>query len=329
MPYSRVHLYIPDLIWARIPADSARLPLLQKLLSRAHTMPVESDTAVLSECFGLPAEDFPVAALERLAYTGTRDQACWWRADPAHLLADRDQLVMVPQASLAVMLGEMRQIADTFNKTYAAEGYTLDFPEAERGYLQVQADWHCHSWNPAGVTNQAVTEFMPAGPDEMAVRKLMTEIQMLLYEHPVNQAREAAGQPAVNTLWLWGGGRLPQQVTRSPMRMIASLPLARGLAKLAGRDSESWSADLNLRDTKGDCLIAMSLHDFAGDAGRLERELVAPVWRALRHGRIRQLRIYPGGKRLFALTRRSAFQFWRRTRPLSELWREPDDAKTD
>lgn len=329
MPYSRVLLYVPDLIWARIPADSGRVPLLEKLLCRAHAAPVESATAVLTECFGLSAEDFPVAALERLGDTGIRNPCCGWRADPAHLLADRDQLVMVPQASLAVTLGEMRQIADTFNSSYAAEGYRLEFPEAERGYLQVPADWHCHSWNPASVANQAVTEFMPSGPDKMPVRKLMTEIQMLLYEHPVNLAREAAGRPAINTLWLWGGGRLPEQVTRSPTRIIAGLPLVRGLAKLAGRDSESWSADLNLRDMKGDCLIAMSLHEFGCDAARLERELLAPVWRALRHGRIRQLRIYPGGKRVFALTRRSAFQFWRRTRPLSELWREPDDAKTD
>jgi len=154
---------------------------------------VNTAAAVLAECFGLPAEDFPVAALERLADSGTRDRSIWWRADPAQLLADRDQLVMVPQATLAVTLGEMRQIADTFNTAYAAEGYRLEFPEAERGHLQVPADWHCYSWNPASVANRAVTEFMPCGPDQMPVRKLMTEIQMLLYGHPVNLAREAAG----------------------------------------------------------------------------------------------------------------------------------------
>lgn len=329
MPYSRVLLYVPELIWARIPADSARMPLLEKFLCRAHVAPVKSAAAVLMECFGLPAEDFPVAALERLGDSGIRDRTCWWRADPAHLLADRDQLVMVPQASLAVTLGEMRQIAETFNMTYAAEGYRLEFPEAERGYLQVPADWHCHSWNPASIANQAVTEFMPSGPDEMPVRKLMTEIQMLLYEHPVNLAREAAGRPAINTLWLWGGGHLPEQVTRSPARVIAGLPLARGLAKLAGKHSESWSADLNLSWVSGDELIALSLHDFGGDVARLERELVAPIWRAVRRGRIRQVHFYPGGKRVFALTRRTAFQFWRRARPLLELWREPDDAKAD
>ena len=305
------------------------MPLLEKLLCRAHATPVNTAAAVLAECFGLPAEDFPVAALERLADSGTRDTSGWWRADPVQLLADRDQLVMVPQTSLAATLEEMRQIADTFNTAYAAEGYRLEFPEAQRGYLQVPADWHCHSRNPASVVNQAVTEFMPCGPDQMPLRKLMTEIQMLLYEHPVNLAREAAGRPLINTLWLWGGGRLPEQATRSPARVIAGLPLARGLAKLAGKHSESWPADLNLRGTHGDCLIAMSLRDFGDETARLQRELLAPIWHAVRRGRIRELHLYPGGKRLFKLMRWSGLRFWRRTQAFSELWHEPNDAKAD
>ena len=38
--------------------------------------------------------------------------------------------------------------------------------------------------------------------------RLQSEIQMLLQAHPLNAIREAAGQPAVNALWLGGAGAL-------------------------------------------------------------------------------------------------------------------------
>lgn len=39
----------------------------------------------------------------------------------------------------------------------------------------------------------------PAGKD---LRRLQNEIQMLLYTHPINQAREAQGLPSVNSVWI-------------------------------------------------------------------------------------------------------------------------------
>jgi hypothetical protein len=38
-------------------------------------------------------------------------------------------------------------------------------------------------------------------------QRILTEIQMALYAHPLNQAREARGELLVSSLWLWGGGR--------------------------------------------------------------------------------------------------------------------------
>jgi hypothetical protein len=41
------------------------------------------------------------------------------------------------------------------------------------------------------------------------VRRWLNEIQMLLHEHPVNVAREERGEPPLNGIWLWGGGKPP------------------------------------------------------------------------------------------------------------------------
>lgn len=325
MPHLHALLYVPDLVSVQFPANKDRARFLENFLSRAHISPVEDESAVLQGYFGLGAGELAIAALERLAGTGLRDSACWWRADPVHLAPDRDQLVMLPQKSLAVTREEMQQIAETFNKSYSAESFMLEASRPECGYLKVSKDWHCHGWDPQRIAGRAVTEFMPSGADEKVVRRLMTEIQMLLHEHPVNQAREAAGQPTINSLWLWGGGQLPARVTQSPARVITNLPLVQGLAKLAGQPGERWPVDLDVHDAGGEWLVALSMHEFDGDVSRVDRELVAPLWRMLLRGKVQSVQFYPGSKHIYELARPAARRFWRRTRSLSEFLREPDE----
>ena len=41
------------------------------------------------------------------------------------------------------------------------------------------------------------------------LRRLQSEVQMLLYTHPINAARESRGELAVNSFWLSGTGCTP------------------------------------------------------------------------------------------------------------------------
>jgi hypothetical protein len=329
MSNSRIILHIPDLAAAVQRLGKPRMPRLEKMLSRAVAQPVAGENSLLADCFGLKPEQIAVAPLERFAEADTQDSACWWRADPVHLIADRDRLVMLPRADLAVTMGEFWELAETINENYAAEGFSLETLRPECGYLRVTADWHCRSWNPERIEGQAVTEFMPTGPDSGALNKLMTEIQMLWHVHRVNQVREAAGKPTINSLWLWGGGRLPGRVAQAPARIISSLPVVRGLAKAAERACESWPADLSAQNKEGDWLLALSIKDFNEDTARVEQELMIPLWNALNHGRENDILFYPGGEHGYALTRRAARRFWRRSRPLTESLNESNDNPAD
>jgi hypothetical protein len=62
----------------------------------------------------------------------------------------------------------------------------------------------------------------------------MNELQMLLHDHPVNQAREERGEPVINSLWFWGNGVLPESVSAPGPEICADHALARGLARHAG-----------------------------------------------------------------------------------------------
>jgi hypothetical protein len=75
---------------------------------------------------------------------------------------------------------------------------------------------------------------LPRGAGPLNWRSMITESQMVLSAHAANARREAAGQPAVNSVWFWGEGALPAKVGARYAQVYADDPFARGLATLSG-----------------------------------------------------------------------------------------------
>ncbi len=59
------------------------------------------------------------------------------------------------------------------------------------------------------VAGQVVDPWMPRQPQAQSLRRLQNEMQMLLYTHPVNDARAEFRLPSVNAFWVSGTGTLP------------------------------------------------------------------------------------------------------------------------
>jgi hypothetical protein len=93
--------------------------------------------------------------------------------------------------------------------------------------------------------------FLPDGPDAARWRRWQSEMQMLLFAHPVADQRERKGRAAVNGVWLSGGGvRTGAQAAPSIASLYADLPLARDLARACGvevaaapQSLEAWIGD--------------------------------------------------------------------------------------
>lgn len=310
-------LVIPDL--SRLAAAAPRLPALETLLARAQRRPAPDVGlyGVLAQAFGLPGNGLPVAALTRLADSGARDAACWLRADPVHLVADRDQLVMLPLAALEVRAEEAQALTATFNAMYPDGDFRLEAPLPSRWYLRAPMNLDCMTHDPARIAGGAVFDYMPSGADAPRLKQLMNEMQMLFHEHPVNLAREAAGKPLINTAWLWGGGVLPEAAARCP-RVMTNLPLVRGLALFSGSACVAWPSEPDALFADASALLAPSAEDVAA-LTEIELRAARPLLRGLRRGLLRALDIYPGGTMLYQVTRWQLRRFWRRRRPLTEL----------
>ncbi len=92
---------------------------------------------------------------------------------------------------------------------------------------------------PHDLTDKTVLEDYPRGPGSDLLLKLMNDSVALFDNHPVNQARAAAGKPTASNIWLWGQGKqpnLPQfaELHQVQGAMITAVDLLRGIAALIG-----------------------------------------------------------------------------------------------
>jgi hypothetical protein len=316
-------LIVPGLL---LPAASeARYPALEMLLARGRRESPESQTLEqwLQDAFEQPDGPLAAGALA-LASVGQDPGDAWWvRADPVHLRVLRDRVVVVPGEALQVSPAEADEFVSALNRHFAgtAKFHTLD---AQR-WVACLATENSFLDSPALVA---------AGRDVASARgdeALLTEIQMLLHSHPVNEAREARGEPAVNSLWLWGGGRMPGEA-RGPWRSVAAAdPSALGLARVAGmqRLELPGSADawLERLPEKGRHLAVLDAlrtaaaleqqaeHEEGAEA--LERRWFAPLLAALRAGRVGMVTVrVPAPGASFETVRGDLRRFWRRPRAI-------------
>lgn len=300
-------LIIPGFLRAHQAAGRPRLPMLERMLGRATALEARHTLPYVASLFGL--QDLAVAPFMRLADGGAPDGNYWLRADPVHLAPDRDQLVLMPSSVLDASIGETRALAQAFDAAFGAEGWRLEFPQAERGYLAAPGALDVLTHDPEAFVGGPVLAAMPEGRDGNRLRRLINETQMLFHTHPVNGAREQAGRPAINSLWFWGGGMLPAPTGRRPARVLGPLPLLRGLAAWAGMtpvDVED-AADLQNGD-----LIGLQVTEMKD----MEQAWFGPLFSKVRSGAIGHLELHLEGLGDFSLSTAGMRRFWRLGREL-------------
>ncbi len=315
-----------------------RLPALELLLARSRrtTEAALSLEQWLARAFGADEDDeAPAGALTVAALGGEAGGAAWLRADPAHLKLNRDQLVLVPAIAFGVQQAESEALAETLNRHFGAQ--LVFYPlSADRWCVRVdgaEADG-LRTRTPIEVAGQDINRHLPTGQVAKRWHSILNEIQMLLHEHPVNEAREARGEPVVNSVWLWGAGRSPEGLEAPYQSVTSDDPLAQGYAKAIGlrhrtlpADADQWLGRLPEEGRQLVVLDALRLPLALGDyeawlkrVGELEERWFAPLLAALKDGRIGMVTVHApdGAESLsFETTRNDQRHFWRRPRALA------------
>ncbi len=245
-----------------VPHPFPRTPILDRVLSRsARELRADADPqATLLAACGVSSEldlDLPTASICVLgeAPDATLD-GYWMHADPVHLRPDRDLLLVYAGKDIAPDRAEADALADAFNRHFANDGLALIAPTPSRWYLRVEHAPQARMNPLSRVQGGSMAAHLPNGPDAIAWMRLLNEAQMLFHAHPINSRRTSLGQPEINGLWTWGGGRLPRVTGALPDALVGDHPLILGLSRLAGRPHrtlDDWCRDPS--DRHGDVLV--------------------------------------------------------------------------
>jgi hypothetical protein len=154
---------------------------------------------------------------------------------------------------------------------------------------------------------------------------------MLLHAHPVNLHRQAHGQLAVNSLWLWGGGMPADIDSRQTGHVVyANGSLAAAMARRLGHDLRklptsvervSFDAAYTLVD---DRLLSPATYGRAEQwhsaLTHIQSATIEPALDALKRGRLAAITVYPCNGHSFEIRRSSLWKFWQKRTPLQDYF---------
>jgi hypothetical protein len=241
-------LLLPGLRAARDAPEtlrSLRLPSLEKWLARADSSeePARGAQGWLAAHFGLAIPP-PMAALALAGEGADPGAAAWLRADPVHLRIENDRVRLHHCATLDIGEDEAAAFVAALGDHFARDGLALRAAAPDRWYARVEkADLPTTTPIDEAV-GRDVYPLMPAAGGSFNWRSAMTEAQMVLSEHPANRMREAAGLPAVNSVWFWGEGVAPAILPNPYANVFAGDAFARGLGVRSGAEVHPAARDL-------------------------------------------------------------------------------------
>jgi hypothetical protein len=213
-------------------------------------------------------------------------------------------------------------------------GESFHAMEPHRWYVRMSKPLEIITQPLFAVAGRGIGRHLATGYHGGKLNQFMTEAQMLLHAHPVNQARETQGLPSINSIWPWGGGRLPAVNERPCSHIWSSNAIAQGLARASRSVYSGLPAHAHAvlqEDGRGthnlvvlDMLRGPAAYgDYAGwqKAMRsLEEKWMRPLAHAYRKGQIQSLTLHAlshSQHLQFSLERSARWQVWRRPASLA------------
>jgi len=295
------------------PQDIPRDPLLERLLASAaapvHCEDWREDAWQRLQLSSLPGGARPAAGPVALfAAQGAASDGYACVASPLHYVAGMTNVHLPVGGLLRLSDAEAGALVQDFAQVFAEGGQRLI--AGADGALSCWFDRPVDAvtCDPERVVGRDIGRHQPQGADGARLRGLMSEIEMWLFEHPVNVARAARGALPVTGLWLWEGG---PALPRLP-------PLA---AWVEGRDVlfSAWAGE-RTAGQPGPGLIVVDASPGTAAWREFESRRLLRLLSELRAGKFSRLEL-SAAERRYSLGPHWRWRFWRRPRPWWESFR--------
>jgi hypothetical protein len=291
-----------------LPVDALdRIPALARIASYGRRDEIDDADAAVAQMLG--AADAATAPLAALGAGLDAGGDYVLRADPVTFVAGRDDVLVAGRVD-DLAAADAASLLRTLNDHFASDGVAFHAPRADawfataRDHVPVEAD--------ALRPGEPIGPHLPRGAHGASWRRWLSEMQMLLHEHPVNERREAAGLAPATGIWLSHGGTLPTTRPAPGVAIHASpsraADVATGIARLANAKVAAPPARFEGLAGGADAFVLLAGFD----------ESVVPAWlspalSALERGAIGELTVVAAGSRVHCY-RAMRPSWWRRLR---------------
>lgn len=278
-------------------------------------------------------KDWPIASLT-LENDGTSaENSFWLRADPVHLRLERNQLILADSSVFSISIEEAQQLSDSVDEILRAEDLSLYPLFHHRWYVKSNNHPDLQTFSLSEVIGKNIDDYLPHGKDGMKWQRLFNEIQMALHTHPVNQQRESRSELPINSIWFWGSGVYPKNITSSFSNVYSDESISQGLAKASKISCNTLPIDatnwIESTPTVHNTLVVLDMlhaplqyNDLENWQLRLlamEKNWFQPLCRFLREKKLNRLTIYGGTQTSYQQIDITPADLWKLWRMKSEL----------
>ncbi len=266
------------------------------------------------------------AALEWLGLGGEPQRGGWLQAEFVHLEVGSHNARLHAMTGLDAQ--DAAQLASVLQAGLQFPGLTVvPSPDSEAGPgVFLHADRAIDALCPFPGFDDLVElrDVLPQGKDGPMLRRLLTEAQMLLHDHPVNAGRERRKQRTANAIWLTGVSEFSELQSSSLPSIAGNGAYLKGLCRLHG--GRALTVPASAAEAMSGTLAGLVALPAPGDSApavqlkQLERDWFAPLVNALGAGRINALVIQLDDLEV-RIDRAALRRFWRRGSTLAELLR--------
>ena len=198
----------------------ARYPKVAHLFNARHAEPVgwslqqhgcTPDEALELESVGYnPPSGQPIGAgLGPLQAKVVSPAMSVWIAEICSTVLSQERATVLPQKLIQTTAQEIEALEHSARPLFDDHGDGIRIEPMGNGLWQVHAEFAQtgNTISPMALLGQDLGDWWPTAHMWRLWRKRVNEIQMAWHDHPVNQAREDKGLPAINGIWLYGGGK--------------------------------------------------------------------------------------------------------------------------
>ena len=189
----------------------------------------------------------PWAAKDAAEQLQAGNNKAWAWVTPCHWAMGHLHATLSDPAALQLQESESRALLAIMQPYFETDGITLHYADPlgpGRWLAEGEQFRHLPTASLDRVLARNVDAWLPNTRDAGPLRRLQNEMQMLLYTHPLNDARAARRQLPVNSIWISGTGALPAKFGEAltpalSQRKRAQVSVPRSLAQAVFR--EDWT----------------------------------------------------------------------------------------